>query len=473
MPIPTPSPRRTWKTGWPASSSATARTALACGAVVLRSTGEMVGQAGLTWQDCEGQPVLEVGYLLKKRFWHQGYASEAARACRDYAFRVLGAEKVSSIIKTDNLASIRVAQRNGMAREKAFTAHYYNVPVPHYLYTVWKDDTMDTTYCIEQLKALCAIDSPSGFTDRGRRTTCWRSSPAWATPRKRPARAACGCAWAARAAPLLLMAHVDTLGAVVQTIKGNGRLVLSPVGGLRAENCEAENCRIYTRFDGTYTGCLQIANASVHVNDDYAGSQRKFGQMEVVIDEPVKSEKDTRALGICEGDFVCFDPRTTVTQSGYIKSRFLDDKLSAAILLAYAKELKDTGTAPPAEGVPALHRVRGGGPRRRRQRARGRGGAAQRGHGLRGRGPAVHRAGGLHLRQGFRRALRLRRSPPPWWRPPRQPGPPTPWMCIPTTAATPRQLCGQDTMCATASSARGCTPPTGTSAPTWRAWRTP
>ena len=59
-------------------------------AVVLRSTGEMVGQAGLTWQDCEGQPVLEVGYLLKKRFWHQGYASEAARACRDYAFRVLG-----------------------------------------------------------------------------------------------------------------------------------------------------------------------------------------------------------------------------------------------------------------------------------------------------------------------------------------------------------------------------------------------
>ena len=75
-------------------------------AVVLRSTGEMVGQAGITWQDCEGQPVLEVGYLLKKRFWHQGYASEAAQACRDYAFRVLGAEKVSSIIKTDNAASI-------------------------------------------------------------------------------------------------------------------------------------------------------------------------------------------------------------------------------------------------------------------------------------------------------------------------------------------------------------------------------
>ena len=87
-------------------------------AVTLRATGEMVGQAGLTWQDCEGEPVLEVGYLLKKRFWHQGYAREAARACRDYAFRVLGAEKVSSCIKTDNFPSIRVAQRNGMRRER-------------------------------------------------------------------------------------------------------------------------------------------------------------------------------------------------------------------------------------------------------------------------------------------------------------------------------------------------------------------
>ena len=115
MPTPTPSPRRTWKTGWPAQQQRYRQDGFGLWAVVLRSTGEMVGQAGLTWQDCEGQPVLEVGYLLKKRFWHQGYASEAARACRDYAFRVLGAEKVSSIIKTDNLASIRggPAQRHG------------------------------------------------------------------------------------------------------------------------------------------------------------------------------------------------------------------------------------------------------------------------------------------------------------------------------------------------------------------------
>ena len=363
-------------------------------AVVLRSTGEIVGQAGITWQDCEGQPVLEVGYLLKKRFWHQGYASEAAQACRDYAFRVLGAEKVSSIIKTDNAASIRVAQRNGMRREKEFTARYYNGPVPHYLYTVWKDGIMDTTYCIEQLKALCAIDSPSGFTDRAADYLLEELSRLGYAPektRKGGVRVCLG----GEGDPLLLMAHVDTLGAVVQTIKANGRLVLSPVGGLRAENCEAENCRVYTRFDGTYTGCLQISNASVHVNDDYAGSQRKLGQMEVVIDEPVKSEKDTRALGICEGDFVCFDPRTTQAQRRH--------------LAGLCQGAEGHRHRPPAEGVPALHRVRGGGPRRCRQCAGGRGGAAQRGYGLRGRGPAVHRAGSLHLRQGLRRALRLRR----------------------------------------------------------------
>ena len=314
-------------------------------AVILAATGEMVGQAGLTWQECEGQPVLEVGYLLKKRHWHRGYAREAARACRDYAFRVLGAEKVSSLIKTDNLASIRVAESCGMHRQREFIAHYYNGPMAHYQYTVWKGDTMDITYCVEQLKALCAIDSPSGFTDRAAdylMEELTRLGYAPEKTRKGGVRVCLG----GEGSPLLLMAHVDTLGAVVQSIKGNGRLVLSPVGGLRAENCEAENCRIYTRFGGTYTGCRQIVNASSHVNDDYAGAKRQFNQMEVVIDQPVKSEQDTRDLGICEGDFVCFGPRTTVTDSGYIKSRFLDDKLSAAMLLALAKELKDQGISP-------------------------------------------------------------------------------------------------------------------------------
>ncbi len=207
---------------------------------------------------------------------------------------------------------------------------------------------MNTEYCVEQLKALCAIDSPSGFTERAADYLVGELSRLGYAPEKTRKGGVAVCLGGKNGGSdgLLLMAHVDTLGAVVQTIKGNGRLLLSPVGGLRGENCEAENCVIYTREGKTYTGCLQLSNASVHVNKDYGDAKRKFEAMEVVIDEPVKNPEETRALGIEVGDFVCFDPRTTVTESGYIKSRFLDDKLSAAMLLAYAKELKDRHVTP-------------------------------------------------------------------------------------------------------------------------------
>ncbi len=105
-------------------------------AVVLKSSGEMIGQAGLTLQPCEGSRVLEVGYLLKKRFWHQGYAREAAAACKSYAFQVLGRDTVHAIIKADNFASMRVAQAIGMKKEKEFITRYYSGDRLHYLFTV-------------------------------------------------------------------------------------------------------------------------------------------------------------------------------------------------------------------------------------------------------------------------------------------------------------------------------------------------
>lgn len=105
-------------------------------AVVYRRTGEMVGQAGLTMQDCQGAAVPEVGYLLKRRFWGRGYAREGALACRDYAFEVLGMEQVYSIIKNDNLPSIRVAEAMSMKPVKEFDARYFNGPVRHILYGV-------------------------------------------------------------------------------------------------------------------------------------------------------------------------------------------------------------------------------------------------------------------------------------------------------------------------------------------------
>ena len=204
---------------------------------------------------------------------------------------------------------------------------------------------MDLDYCLSELKALLAIDSPSGFTDRAADHLMQALESLGYRPEK-TRKGGVLCCLGGEGDGLLLMAHVDTLGGIVSSIKPNGRLQISPVGGLRAENCEAENCRIYSRFSGTYTGTLQIVNASVHVNDDYAGAKRTFRDSEIVIDENVRTAEAVRALGIAPGDFVCFDPRTVITESGYIKSRFLDDKLSVGILLGYARYLKEENVTP-------------------------------------------------------------------------------------------------------------------------------
>ncbi len=140
---------------------------------------------------------------------------------------------------------------------------------------------------------------------------------------------------------LLLAAHTDTLGAMVAQVKGNGRLRLTALGGMSPNNGEAENVRVYTREGKVYEGTFQLCNASVHVNKDYSSAPRSFDSCEVVLDEKVESAKDAAALGIQTGDIVCFAPRTRRTDSGYLKSRFLDDKLSVGILLGFAKCLSD------------------------------------------------------------------------------------------------------------------------------------
>lgn len=110
-------------------------------AVVRKDTGEMIGQCGLTWQMWKERRLLEVGYLFERRHWHQGYATEAARGCMDYAFQVLHADEVCSIIRDTNLPSQRVALRNGLVRQKeVWTKHYLGVDMPHYLYVKRRTD---------------------------------------------------------------------------------------------------------------------------------------------------------------------------------------------------------------------------------------------------------------------------------------------------------------------------------------------
>ena len=146
---------------------------------------------------------------------------------------------------------------------------------------------------------------------------------------------------------LMLAAHTDTLGAMVAVIKGSGRLKVTPLGGMNPNNAEAENVRIYTRSGKIIEGTCQLCNASVHVNGDYSSAKRSWDTMEIVLDEDVSCAADVKKLGIEVGDIVCFDPRIRRTASGYLKSRFLDDKLSVGILLGFAKYIADNAIALP------------------------------------------------------------------------------------------------------------------------------
>ena len=209
---------------------------------------------------------------------------------------------------------------------------------------------LDRTYADfawDQTAALLAVDSPSGFTAHAaqwvKKAFESLGCPATIT-RKGGVLAELGGEDNTDA--LLLEAHTDTLGAMVCQIKGSGRLKLTPLGGMNANNAEAENVKVYTRSGKIYEGTAQLSDASIHVNGNYNETKRSFDTLEVVLDEDVSTAKDAQALGISVGDIVCFDPRTRRTSTGYLKSRFLDDKLSVGILLGFAKYLKDNHLTP-------------------------------------------------------------------------------------------------------------------------------
>ncbi len=105
-------------------------------AVILKENDEMIGQCGLTMQPWKETEVLEIGYLFNRSYWHKGYATEAAMACKKYAFDVLKAEEICSIIRDTNIASQNVAVRNGMKIADTWTKHYRGVDMPHYRYVI-------------------------------------------------------------------------------------------------------------------------------------------------------------------------------------------------------------------------------------------------------------------------------------------------------------------------------------------------
>lgn len=143
-----------------------------------------------------------------------------------------------------------------------------------------------------------------------------------------------------------LSAHVDTLGAMVRSVRPDGTLAIVSVGGFMMQSIEGSYCRILTRDGKSFTGTLQTKAPSVHTYDDARTLERREANMEVRIDEIVHNKEDVEELGIGPGDFISFDPKFVYTDSGFIKSRHLDDKASAAVILGLLKYLNDTGRQP-------------------------------------------------------------------------------------------------------------------------------
>ncbi|MGN1349175.1 MAG: M42 family metallopeptidase [Acutalibacteraceae bacterium] len=202
-------------------------------------------------------------------------------------------------------------------------------------------------YAVEKSFELLAIDSPTGFT---KKAALWVMNEfqklGYSAKMTNKGGVIIDLGGIDENNALFLEAHTDTIGCMVSQIKPDGRLKLTQLGGLHPESITSENVRIHTRSGKVYEGTFQFMNASVHVNDNFDDEKRTYKTTEVVIDEDVKTEEDTRKLGIEVGDIVCFEPRTRLTESGYIKSRFLDDKLLVGILLSFAKYMKDNSLTP-------------------------------------------------------------------------------------------------------------------------------
>ena len=196
------------------------------------------------------------------------------------------------------------------------------------------------TYMIEQLKTLTGTPSPTGMTEAVTSYLLQELERLGFAP-ERTRKGTVICCLGGQGHPVLLSAHVDTLGAMVRAIKGDGHLRYTRVGGYDDNNIENETVLVHTASGKTYTGTVYSTKASGHVWGSQTATPRSDEFLEVILDEDVHTKAETEALGVAVGDFISLDPRTVVTESGYIKSRHLDDKASSAVLLTLAREVAE------------------------------------------------------------------------------------------------------------------------------------
>ena len=195
-------------------------------------------------------------------------------------------------------------------------------------------------YALEYIKTLLAIPSPTGFTDAAEEYLMAELTRlGFAPERLRKGGVLCNLGGEGRG--ILLSAHVDTLGAMVRSIKGSGRIRYTHIGGWQDTTVETENCLVHTRDGRAYPGTVQSVKASQHVFGGMGSDPRNEETLEIVLDEVVHGKADVEKLGIETGCYISWDPRTTLTDSGFLKSRHLDDKASAGMLLALARMVSE------------------------------------------------------------------------------------------------------------------------------------
>ncbi len=153
---------------------------------------------------------------------------------------------------------------------------------------------------------------------------------------------------------ILVGAHADTLGLIVRRIEKDGTIRVRNLGGINYCNLEGESVTIHTRNGKSYTGLICCQSHSVHVFEDARTLERNENTMMILLDEPVHNQEDVRALGIRHGDFISIDPRFQVTKTGYIKSRFLDDKAAIACCFTMVKYLQENNLKPKYRTILAI-----------------------------------------------------------------------------------------------------------------------
>lgn len=211
--------------------------------------------------------------------------------------------------------------------------------------------TIQTAPMVDFLVQLLQIHSPTGYTDEAIQFVqdAFATLGAFEFMRTRKGALLIKITGARSDAPIALTAHVDTLGLLVKDIKPDGRLMVSRIGGILLTGIENENVTVRTFEDRRIRGTLISVNPSSHVNPEIHRTERTEKSMEIRLDAQVKSRAETEALGIRVGDFIFVDPRVEVTDTGFIKARFLDDKAAIACLYGALAALHAEGVLPPQD----------------------------------------------------------------------------------------------------------------------------